>query len=161
MGMVIAVLLTLALAGSVLWVMPSPKERRITAMRNAALKNGLRVRLLDASMAKGYFSWLADHRGYVLYELPRLGGTASAGIRPRVIRLRRPENEHELDRDAACEAYVAQRDLIKRLPTCSEALLFQPASVAVLWQESKESDESVVEEIARVLKECLDHPPGE
>ena len=51
MGFVIAVLLTLAMAGSVLWVMPSAREKALSAMRQKALENGVRVRLLDEKTA--------------------------------------------------------------------------------------------------------------
>ena len=63
MGLVIAILLTLALAGSVLWVMPSPREKRLTALRADAMRRGLRVRLLDKGMGAKLFPWLDDYCG--------------------------------------------------------------------------------------------------
>ncbi len=155
MGLVVAILLTLALLGSVLWVMPTPREKRLTQLRNQALRAGLRVRLLDQKMANKLFPWLPDHRGYVLYEKQRRDQHVAAGHRVWVLPLKNDASVHELDRDPEQEAYVKHFNLEAVMPGCAEALVFYPASVALLWRESIEGS---VEDIDRALQECLDHP---
>lgn len=155
MGLVVAILLTLALMGSVLWVMPSPREKRLTQLRNRALKAGLRVRLLDQKMASKLFPWLEDHRGYVMYEKQRRDQRVVAGHGVKVLRLSENPDEHELDHDAERQSYLAEMKILEMLPECAESLVFYPASVALLWCESGQID---MDELDRALQKCLDHP---
>ncbi len=154
MGFAIAILLTLALAGSVLWVMPSPREKRLTALRNSAMRAGMRVRLLDKKLAESLFPWLQDHRGYVLYELPSHNRQyQAAGI--RVVRLNEGEAVHELDQDEAVVSYVKQSVFLDDLPACAEAIVFYPQSVAVLWRESEGQE---ADGVHAVLQACINQP---
>ncbi len=155
MGIWIAVLLTLAMLGSVLWVMPSPREKRLTEMRKLAMSRGLKVRLLDKNLANKLFPWVTDPRGFVLYEKYSRGGDKTVSNQVNVIRLNN-EDCHELDRDKKHEAYLEVHGLLSKAPASSEAIAFYSGCVAWLWRE--QGDVSSVEALADVLDICLSHP---
>ena len=68
MGIVVAIFITLVVAGSILWVKPSRRDVRIAEVRRRAMSQGMRVRLLDEKLLRSMFPWLDNHRGLTLYE---------------------------------------------------------------------------------------------
>ena len=149
MGFVIAVLLTLAMAGSVLWVMPSAREKALSEMRQKALQNGVRVRLLDEKTAAKLYPWLEDHRGLVNYELPLPAGRVWKFGKPYALSVNQ-EKLHELDRDTGLWPLVQAQLDIDDLPDSTEALTFYSHAMAILWRE-KEGVEAV-ELVCKKLK---------
>ncbi len=157
MGFVIAILLTLAMAGSVLWVMPSPREKRISAMRKRAMECSARVRLIDKAMATQMIPWVDDHRGYVSYELGNDGG-ASASLKGfKVVRLSFDANLHELDMLDPLRQRVEAAGLLSAWPESAEALVFSPLGVAVIWREVGTEDDiqGLVEKLRLCLSSCF------
>lgn len=151
MGFVVAILITLAVMGSVMWVMPSPREKRIIAMRNKALALGLKVRLLDQKLASKFFPWCEDYRQYVLYE-KYFSAKVAALTTPLVIRLSDGFIPHELDEKHPINQILDERGVIEVLPESVEALIFYSGAVGMLWTE-KEGEE-VLSGVAECLKVC-------
>lgn len=149
MGFWIAILITLAVLGSVMWVMPSQREKALTEMRRTAMSLGLKVRLLDPKLAKKFFPWLDDYRGFTLYEKYFSAGQQHA--RFQVVRLSIDENAHELDLDDPVKLYIDRSGLVNDLPSSVEALLLFAGGVAILWRED-EGPEAVTQ-----INECLAH----
>ncbi len=135
MGIAIAILLCLAACGSLLWMVPSQREKQLTSLRRLAMKHGLRVRLLDAGLMKNCFPWLRDHRGLALYELPKSLASSSRDSFPAwAIRLPlQPLSEFEEAANIRRQELI--REHLERLPVSAEALLFHPAGVVLLWRE--------------------------
>lgn len=152
-GFVIAVLLTLALAGSVLWVMPSPREKRLAGMRRVALEQRMHVRLLDQTTATKLFPWVEDYRLLTLYEIANVHPAAKSSTpsAPIVIRLAGTEEMHELDREASKIDLLEGLGILEQFPEGSEAIVHYGQASALLWNE-KGTDETVPL-IANLLKE--------
>jgi hypothetical protein len=143
-GFVIAILITLAVAGSILWVMPSKRELRLTGMRQKALAHGLKVRLLDEKLAKKFFPWVDNYREYVLYEnhsmkLPK-------GQELVVYRTSSDEDVHELDKLRANYLNAEALSLDANLPASHEAVVVYPSGIGVLWRE--QGDVEAVDQLA-------------
>lgn len=155
MGFWIAILITLAVSGSVLWVMPSPRDKALTQMRQQAIASGLKVRLVDSALAAKLYPWLEDYRGYVMYEkyLP-LGKKLHEG-RTEVIRLSPDEKAHEIDIQNPIKLALLDAGLLNELPRSSEALTFFSGGVSFLWKE-KEALEGVAK-IHQCLDGCVKH----
>jgi hypothetical protein len=158
MGVVVAVLLCLAAFGSLMWVMPSQREKQLTELRRQAMQRGLRVRLLDQGLQKAYFRWLGDHRGLVLYE--RQCSLASAGrheFAPMVVRLPITEEDDQI----LSRALMVDTKWIDSLPEGAEALLIHPSGVALLWRErlgdvlSRHAQQ--IEHCVAAISDVLDH----
>jgi len=159
MGIVIAILITLAMAGSVMWVMPSPRDKHLSAMRMRALKCGLKVRLLDEKMASALYPWIENYRSYVSYELPFSAGKSMKLGRPVVVRIRTDANVHELDLlDPLRISLVGQR-VFELFPDTAEALVFYSGGASVLWTER--GDFSEVDRIREGLEACINLDVGE
>lgn len=153
MEFAIALLLTLAIAGSVLWVMPSPYEKKLDAFRKSAMSKGIRVRLLDSAMAAKCVPWLNDYRGYVLYEQPCTPGKPLPVKAYVSIRLSDDDSLHDLDRLNPLRQKLINEHYLEGLPSTCEALVFSAGGIAMVWREKGELDG--VERILDVLKGCL------
>lgn len=152
MGFIVAILITLAVMGSILWVMPSPREKRIIAMRQKAMSLGLKVRLLDQQLAGKFFPWCENHRQFVLYE--RYFQNENKDARQSiVVRLSEGYVPHELD-EQPIKHKLQALGLLDKLPKSTEALVFYTGAVSVLWTE-KEGLE-VIDDLAESLAGCAE-----
>jgi len=158
MGFVIAILITLAMAGSVMWVMPSPREKRLSELRMRALKRGLKVRLLDKNMAAALYPWLDNYRPYVSYELPFPAGKSIKLDRAVVVRMRVDANVHELDLLDPLRVNLVEQGMFELFPNTAEALVFYSGGVSVLWTEL--GDVSEVDRVREGLGACIDLNAG-
>lgn len=154
MELAIALLLTLAIAGSVLWVMPSPHEKKLDAFRKLAMAEGIRVRLLDTSMAARFIPWIKDHRGYVLYELSCKSGRALPVKGYRVVRLSDDDSLHELDRQEPLRQNLLASGMFEVLPASCESLVVSAGGVSIVWQEKGEIEG--VRQLSDILRRCLE-----
>lgn len=154
MGFVIAILITLAMAGSVMWVMPSPREKRLTAMRSAAMASGLKVRLLEAKSAAALYPWLKDYRSFVSYELPFLAGKSLKIKQPVVVRIALDEQAHELDHIEPLRVALEQQGVLSLFPDDAEALVIYSGGISLLWMEAGNVAE--VAKIREGLGACMD-----
>jgi len=153
MGFWVAMGITLAVFGSVLWVMPSPREKALTQMRRTAMSLGLKVRLVDKGLAEKLFPWLEDYRGYVLYEKYHAIGKQGGSNKTRVIRLSEDENAHELDQEDPIKRYLDKMNMVDNLPESVEAITLFSGGIALLWRERDEPD--CVERVERCLLACI------
>lgn len=151
MGFAIAVVLTMALLGSVLWVMPSPREQRLSKMRQQAMSSGLKVRILEEKHIAKLYPWLKETRAYVTYEQAKSDGSKWPIKKPIVVPLKQ-ESVHELDRQSELYTSIAQGADLAALPPSAEALVFYSACVALLWREDSEQG---VETVTHILDACL------
>jgi hypothetical protein len=159
MELLIAVLITLAVLGSVMWVKPSPRERALTALRAKALSLGLRVRIVDARLAGALFCWLDNFRVYSLYEKKLPVGLKPSSYKPVVIRLSEDPELHELDLDEthAFKDLLAAKGVFEGVPETSEALVISQSGIAFLWKECQSEPKST-EEVERIdvcLTRCI------
>lgn len=141
MGLAIAILLTLAMLGSVMWVMPSPREKQLTAMRQKAMGQGIKVRLLDQKQAANLYPWVDNHRGFVTYELSLPAGQKWPIKSAMVV----PVDQsalHELDRQHELTQAVSEQGCFDDLPDTAEAMVFYAGCVGLLWREDS-GDEGV------------------
>ena len=153
MGFWIAIFITLAVFGSVLWVMPSPREKALIQMRHKAMGLGLKVRLVDKAIAGKLFPWLESHHGYVMYEKYHPIGKKALSSKTKIIRLSVDKNAHELDLEEPIRQFLDQANMIKDLPASSEAIALFSGGVALLWRERDEPDG--VERIEECLARCV------
>ena len=137
MGLVIAIFITFAVLGSVLWVMPSQREKSLSKMRSRALELGLKVRVLDGKLAKQLFHWLENYRPYTLYECSIPSDARPASHKARVLRLSKDFEEHELDRDEL-KQQLKELGAFDGLPDTVEALVISRSGIAILWKEQAE-----------------------
>lgn len=146
MGLLVAILVTLAVAGSIMWVRPSRRDQRITRIRRKAMENGMRVRLLDEKLTGAMFPWLEDYRLYVMYESHHLLADRERAL--RVFRLSGQDQRHELDILQLDDYERAMQSGVKSLvgDLEIEALVVYPKGVAILWSE--QGDEPAVEVIS-------------
>jgi len=153
-GFWIALFITLAVLGSVLWVMPSPREKAIIMMRGKALSLGIKVRLVDQNLALSWFPWLDNYRSYTLYEKLNPTALKSGSHKARVLRLTVDPNAHELDAEDPIRQSLFSSGVFKGLPETVEALVITSGSVALLWRE-QQADNKLTEEVERIAV-CLD-----
>jgi len=153
MGFWVAILITLAVLGSVMWVMPSPREKALTEMRHQAMGFGLKVRLVDKVLAGKLFSWLDDYRGYVMYEKYLPNGKKLLSNKAVVIRLSFDDKAHEIDIQNPIKLSLQEAGLLDELPESSEALILFSGGIALLWKERGGCDG--VEGIQKCLTECV------
>jgi len=153
MGFWIAILITLAVFGSVLWVMPSPREKTLTEMRQRAMGFGLRVRLVDKALAAKLYPWLEDYRGYVMYEKYLPAGKKSLSNKAQVIRLSPDDRAHEVDVQNPVKLSLQQAGLLGKLPESSEALTLFAGGVSFLWRER--GGVAGVDSVERCLNGCV------
>jgi len=153
MGFWVAILITLAVLGSVMWVMPSPREKALTKMRHQAMGLGLKVRLVDKSIAGKLYPWLEDYRGYVMYEKYLPIGKKLSSNKAEVIRLSPDDNAHEIDIQNPIKLSLQEAGLLGELPESSEALTLFSGGVAFLWKERGGCDG--VERVEKCLTKCV------
>ncbi len=154
MGLWIAIFITVALLGSVMWVMPSPRERALTEIRNSALEKGLRVRLVDQKLASSLFYWLDNYRGYVLYEKRLPANIKFKRHKAQVTRLSEDLSAHELDGVDETKKAFERLGLLASLPDSAEALVMSSSGISLLWKE--ERDVADVLGVDECLSRCLE-----
>jgi len=148
MGLAIAILVTLAVAGSILWIKPSKRDLRITRIRRKAMSLGMRVRLLDDKYRQSTFPWLDDHRGYALYENHKLAGRE--GREMFVVEVHAETPLHELDVLKLGEAARNVHAFEDELPKEIRAVVIYPSGIGLLWNE--QGDEAEVEELDQLMR---------
>lgn len=150
-----AIILCLAAIGSLYWVVPSKRDKTLALLRSKAMQQGLRVRLMDASLMQNCFRWQKDHRGWVLYELHTpLISKSSEAFKPFSLRL----SAHDLP--LSDFEQVFEQQLSKQLvwPPNAEALLFHTGGVSLLWNERLGSAAEVNEvDVAALMARLKDN----
>jgi hypothetical protein len=158
MGLWIAILITLAVLGSVLWIKPSPRERLLTEYRRLALAKGLKVRLLDVKLAEQLTPWIDNYRQFIFYEksLPSLAKPKSH--KAIVIRVTEDPHAHELDEEDQIRQSLLKNVDFKALPSTAEAIVISASGISILWLEREDKNlvnSNPVEVIDQFLAECI------
>ena len=151
MGGWIAVVVILMLIGTVSWAMPSPRDRLLAAMRTQALRLGIRVRLVDKTLAEALFPWLEYFHDYVLYEKDLLLENKNTSRDIKVFKLPLVE-----ETDATKDSCNDSIDLLRVMGGCGSftrlisAVVVSSRSLSFLWKEQG-SIEDVIQ-----LDRCLE-----
>ncbi len=158
MGLWIAIFITLAVLGSILWIKPSPRDRFLTECRQKALAKGLKVRLLDEKLSGQLFPWIENYRQFVFYEKSLPPAAKPKSNKAIVIRLSEDIHAHEIDAIDPIKSALFEAVDRKRLPRTAEALIISVSGISLLWREYQNKEEQsldLVSEIDDLLKECI------
>ncbi len=71
MNWVIIALIVLSLIGSMLWMMPSPRQRMQAQMRQKAMTSGMRVQMVKLKCPRATGEAEPEERDMIAYRLPR------------------------------------------------------------------------------------------
>ena len=160
MGLWIAILITLAVLGSVLWVKPSPRERLVTEYRRQALTKAMKIRLLDAKLAAKLFPWIDNYRQFIFYEKPLPAIAKPKSHKAIVIRVGDDPNAHEIDEEDSIKLALSKQVNFSVLPNTAEAIVISASGISVLWREydvKSKAGPSLVDVIDGFLSECAQH----
>lgn len=152
----IAIFITLVVAGSILWIKPSIRDKKLTSMRTKALSLGFKVRLLDMKLAAQLFPWLENYRSYVFYEKSVPVHLKPKSHKARIIRLSEDIHAHEIDQIDPLKLLLADKIGYDSLPESVEALVISASGISVLWSERNVNDDmQEIEMIDNFLNQCL------
>lgn len=145
MGLWVAIFITFAVLGSILWIKPSPRERVLIEYRNLALSKGIKVRILDAKLAEQLFPWIDNYRQFVFYEKNLPISAKPNNHKAIVVRVSDDPNAHEIDEiDQIRQAILASIGF-KDLPSSAEAIIISASGLSVLWREGSVEGKTVKE----------------
>jgi hypothetical protein len=160
MGIWIAIFVTLAVFGSVLWIRPSPRDLLVIEYRRQALTKGLKVRLLDAKLAGQLFPWIDNYRQFIFYEKALPSSAKPKSHKAIVVRVGDDPYAHEIDEVDSIRLALLNSVDFKALPNTAEAIVISASGISVLWREyddKSKSDSSLVDVIELFLSECIAH----
>ncbi len=154
----IVILLILIAAGPIMWLRPTPLQKKQIRLRQLAMSKGLKVELRpppgEANRDESNFGWVA----YTLARAPE----SAKGKKPRQWTLFRSGYEHELnyhgiwrwlgDKKYLLGGGVPQ--LLDNLPESIVALSINPGGGTAFWRE--QGDEAEVLAIELALKALLE-----
>ena len=165
MNWVIIVLLLLSIVGSMLWMMPSPKQRVQALLRQKAVRLGLQVQITRLMFPRVKGEAEAEEYTCVAYRLPRTNALKrgrSATIPWHIFKL----DSHAVDGlpDGWCwskgEGYLNESQLLSiaevvaKLPEDGFSVESTPIAVSVYWRENGKPE--TVELIHQLLTRMLD-----
>ncbi len=165
MNWVIIVLLLLSIVGSMLWMMPSPKQRKQAQLRQQAMRTGFQVQMTRMLFPRAIGESVPDEQSCIAYRLPRHAGerkNRQATIPWHVFRL----DSHATTGlpEGWCwskgEGYLQPPQLatlgeiIAELPGDAFSLESTPVAVSVYWWEEGTSD--TVDNLHRLLQRLID-----
>lgn len=129
--LIIALVIALMLS-PIFWIMPSPRQRRQTQLRQTAMKLGFQVKLCDLPQTHRDAVRQVDPLQGVVYRLPWVNaGTMRSSFQHLLIRA-----ETEPLASAADPAVTALlKSSIEQLPEYITALEFASSGLAIYWRE--------------------------
>lgn len=158
MGLWIAIFITLAVFGSILWVKPSPREMMLTKYRNGALARGIKVRLLDAKLAEKLFPWIDNYRSFVFYEKSLPVSSKPTSHKAIIVRISDNLHAHEIDEEDSLKQAISLNVGFDGLPDTVEALIISASGISLLWREKLEGDSSIEKTLGDIegfLDRCI------
>ena len=135
MGLWIAIFITLAVFGSILWIKPSSRERLLIEYRRLALTKGLKVRLLEAKLSAQLFPWIDNYRQFVFYEKSLPSSAKPKSHKAIVVRVSVDPNAHEIDGIDPIRESLSSIPSFASLPKTAEAIVISASGIALLWRE--------------------------
>ena len=136
MGLWFAILITLVVFGSILWIKPSHRERLLIDYRKTAVSKGLKVRLLDAKLAEQLFPWIENYRQYAFYEKSLPAFAKPKSHKAIVVRVTVDPNAHEIDAIDPVRQVLSNNPRFGSLPDTAEAIVISASGISILWRES-------------------------
>ena len=144
MNWLVIVLIIFAIIGSMMWMMPSPRQRVQALLRQCAMRSGFQVQIVRILLPRALGEALADERNCVAYRLPRGPKNSKSSLIPwQIFQLTSHANvglpdgwswsKGEGQLDAAALAVI--KELIPLLPKDVYGLESTPVSVSVFWEE--------------------------
>ncbi len=171
MNWIIIVLILLSIIGSMLWVMPSPRQRVQALLRQQAMRLGVKVKICRVVLPRALGETLVDERDCVAYRMPRIERyrkprhTAAEPTTWQIFKVRSHANaglpqdwswsQGEGRLEPATLALMAE--LIEALPADIYGLESTPVGVAVYWEErgTPETVASIQQQLHRLLEARL------
>ncbi|MFT6915964.1 MAG: hypothetical protein ACJAWL_002281 [Motiliproteus sp.] len=163
MNWFVIALILFAIFGSMMWMMPSPRQRVQALLRQCAMRSGFQVQIVRVLMPRALGEALADERDCVAYRLPRIAGkTRGKQVPWQIFKLDSyaieglaegwswSRGEGELD--GAALALI--KELIETLPEDAYGLESTPISVSIFWAERGTPE--TVASIKQLLKRLLE-----
>jgi len=135
----------LAIVGSMMWMMPSPRQRVQAILRQHAMRSGLQVQISNLLFPRAIGEHVADERHCTAYRLGRTKSCSASGYIPwHVFRLQAHANtglpagwcwgKGEGDFDADKLGLIAQ--MINAMPADVYSIESTPVAVSVYWNEN-------------------------
>lgn len=163
MNWLIIVLIVSAMVGSMMWMMPTPRQRVQALLRQCAMRAGLQVQLARMSLPRALGEAEPDERNCVAYRLPRRRKSGRAELVTwQIFQLQSHANvglpegwswsQGEGQLSASALALIAE--LIQALPTDVYGLESTPINVSVYWEE--QGTPETVELIRQLLNRLLE-----
>jgi hypothetical protein len=161
MNVFLIIVVALCLWGTVLWAKPTPRDRQLVRLRQAARQAGLTVKLLDAPLKRhvpALEKLQGDHALYWLYfDFPfTIGDSGLSYARLEGDRIYIDQQDHV---PAELIQFITQHqfDRIASLPA-NQGLLLSNQGIAVIWGEAGEVDAvNKIGEFLTSLKASLDN----
>ena len=173
MNWFIIVLILLAIVGSMMWMMPSPRQRAQAILRQQAMRSGFQVQITRVLLPRALGEAVADERDCVAYRIPRLNSakktrstSASNTLVPwQIFRLPSHANEGlpsgwtwskgEGQLQPTATQLIAE--LIEALPDDVYGLESTPVSASVYWEEhgTPESVELIQQQLTRLVDAAI------
>ncbi|MEH6811848.1 MAG: hypothetical protein V7677_04875 [Motiliproteus sp.] len=165
MNWVIIILLLMSIVGSMLWMMPSPKQKVQALLRQHAMRQGIQVQISRLLFPRAIGEAIPDERDCVAYRLSRTNALRRENKKTipwQIFKL----NSHATNGlpDGWCwskgedqleaEQLRQMQEIIGLLPKDAYSLESTPVSVSVYWYEKGDTDS--VEQIKRLLQRMLD-----
>ncbi|MEH6471832.1 MAG: hypothetical protein V7752_11325 [Halopseudomonas sp.] len=163
MNWVIIVLILLAIIGSMMWMMPSPRQRVQALLRQRAMRLGFQVQIVRILLPRALGEAMADERDCVAYRLPRTQKRSGSKPVPwQIFQLTSHANvglpegwswskgEDQLEQSTL--GLIAE--LIQSLPEDVYGIESTPVSVSVYWEErgTPETVELIQQQLNRLLE---------
>ncbi len=165
MNWVIIVLLLLSIVGSMMWMMPSPRQRVQALLRQKAMRQGIQVQMARVLFPREIGEAVPDEQTCIAYRLPRTLADRrekTATIPWHIFRL----NSHATEGlpEGWCwskgEGYLEERTLqqiaevIESMPDDCYSIESTPVAVSMYWYEKGTPE--TVEDIYKVLRGMIE-----
>lgn len=163
MNWMLIVLVLLAIVGSMMWMMPSPRQRVQALLRQQAMRQGFQVQIARILFPRALGEMVADQRDCVAYRLPRLGEQVVKPSEPwQIFKVSSHANSGLPDNWSwkqgegrlAEPALELINQLIEQLPTDVYGIESTPISVSLYWQERGTPE--TVTELKSQLQQLID-----
>lgn len=171
MNWVVIALILLAIVGSMMWMMPSPRQRVQALLRQKAMRSGFQVQIARILLPRALGEAVADERDCVAYRLPRLSAgkddrasrnVAAALIPWQIFQLQTHATDglpagwswSKGEAQLNAEALTLIAELVEALPDDVYGLESTPVSVSVYWEERGTPE--TVELIQQLLNRLID-----
>ncbi len=163
MNWLVIVLIVMAMVGSIMWVMPTPRQRAQALLRQCAMRAGLQVQLVRMSLPRALGEAEPDERNCVAYRLlRRRKGPRAELVTWQIFKLQSHANVglpegwswSKGEGLLAAPALALIAELIQVLPKDVYGLESTPINVSVYWEEhgTPETVESIQQLLNRLLE---------